>query len=78
MRWQLGVGRQGTKGMRRTKDKTHHSTSTGLLRPPHIDQDRKRRLKIRLPRNTISAMQGREMEARGIPIKNNVRRQMQL
>jgi len=28
---QLGVGRQRTTSIRRIKDKTHHSTSTGLL-----------------------------------------------
>jgi len=45
MHRQLGVGRQGTKGIRRTKDKAHHSTSTGLLRPPRTNQNRDRRLK---------------------------------
>jgi len=78
MRRQLGVGRQGTKNIRRTRDKAHHSTSTGLLRPPRTDQDRNRRLEIRLLRNTLSAMQGWAMEASGILIKNNVRRLMQL
>jgi len=58
MRRQLGVGRQGTKGIRRAKDKTHHSPSTSILRPPRTNQDRNRRLKIRLLRNSISAMQG--------------------
>jgi len=78
MRRQLGVGRQGTKGIRRTENKTYYSTSTGLVRPPRADPDRNRCLKIRLLRNTIAAMQGRKMEASGIPIKNNVRRRRQL
>jgi len=56
---QLGVRRQGTKGIQRTKDKTHQSTSTSLLRPPRTDQDRNRHLKIRLLPNPISAIQGR-------------------
>jgi len=29
--WQLGVGRQRTTSIQRIKNKTHHSTSTGLL-----------------------------------------------
>ena len=78
MHRQLGVGRHGTKGIRRNKDQTQHSTSTGLLRTPRTDQDRNRGLKIRLLQNTISAMQGWEIEASGIPIRNNVRRRMQL
>ena len=78
MHRQLGVGRQRTKGIRRTKDKTQYSASPGLLLPPCTNRDRDGRLEIRLLRNTISAMQGGEMEAIGIPIKNNVRRRMQL
>jgi len=44
--WQLGMGRHRTTSIRRTKDKAHHSTSTGLLRPPRTDQNRNGRLKI--------------------------------
>jgi len=65
MHRQLGVGRQGTKGIRRTKDKAHHSTSTGLLRPPRTNQNQDRRLKIRLLRHTLTTMPGRKMETSG-------------
>jgi len=78
MYWHLGMGRQRTTSNRRVKDKTHHSTSTGLLRPPCTNQDRKRGLKMHLLRYTITTMPGREMEASGIPIQDNVGRQIQL
>jgi len=78
MHWQLGMRRQGTTSIRRIKDKTHHGTSTGLLRPPRTDQNRNRRLKIRLFRYTITAMPGRKMETSRIPIQDNVGRRMQL
>jgi len=39
MHWPMGMGRQRTASIGRIKDKTHHSTSTGLLRPPHTDQN---------------------------------------
>jgi len=76
--WQLGVGRQRTTSIRRIKDKTHDSTSTGLLRPPRTDQNRNGGLKIRLFRYTITAMPGRKMETSGLPIEDNVGRGMQL
>jgi len=78
MHWQLGVGRQRAKSIRRTKDKAHHSTSTGLLRPPRTDQNRNRRLKICLLRHTISTMPGRKMETGGIPNENHIKCRMQL
>jgi len=56
MHWQLGMERQRTTSIPRIKDTTQHSTSTGLLRPPRTDQNRNRRLKIRLFRYTITAM----------------------
>jgi len=78
MHQQLGVGRHGTKSIRRTKDKAHHSTSTGLFQPSHTNQHRNCRLKICLLRHIISTMPGREIEISGIPIQDNVERPMQL
>jgi len=78
MHWQLGMGRQGTTSIRRVKDKTHHGTSTGLLRPPRTDQNRNGRLKIRLFRYIITTMPGWKMETGCIPIQDDVRRRMQL
>ena len=71
---QLGMGRQRTASMRRIKDKTHHSTSTGLLRPPRTNQNQNRRLKIPLHWYTVTTMAGRKMETSGVPIQNHVRR----
>jgi len=76
--WQLGVGRKGTTSIRRIKDKTQHSTSTGLLRPPRTDQNRNGNLKIRLFRYTITAMPGLKMETSCVPIQDDVGRRMQL
>jgi len=78
MHWQLGMVRQRTASIRRIKDKTHHSTSTGLLRSPRTNQDRNRPLKIHLLKYTVTTMPGRTMETSGIPIQDNVRRRMQL
>jgi len=78
MHWQLGMGRERTASVRRIKDETHHGTSTGLLRPHHTDQNRKRRLKIRLLRYTGTTMPGRKMETGGVPIQDHVGRRMQL
>ena len=78
MHRQLGMGRQRAKSIRLTKDKAHHSTSTGLFRPCRTNQDRNRRLKICLLRHTISTMPGREMETGGIPIQDHVECRMQL
>ena len=64
--------------IRRIKDKAHHSTSTSLLQPPRANQNRNRRLKIRLLRNTVTTMPGRKMEASGVPIQDKVGRRMQL
>jgi len=76
--WQLGVGGQRTTSIRRIKDKTHHSTSTGLLRPPRTDQNRNGGLIIRLFRYTIRAIPGRKMGTSCIPIQDDVGRRMQL
>ena len=71
--------RQGTTSIQQIKDKTHHSTSTGLLRPPCTDQNLKnRRLKIPLLRYTVTTMPGRKMETSGVPIQDNIRSRMQL
>jgi len=78
MHRQLGVGRQRTPRVRRIKDKTHHGTSTGILRPPRRDQNRNRGLEMRLFRYTVSTMPGRKMETSCVPIQDNVKRRMQL
>jgi len=78
MHWQLGMGRQRTTSVRRIKDKTHHGTSTDLLRPPRTDQNRNRCIEICLLRYTVTAMPGRKMETSGVPIQDNVGRRMQL
>jgi len=78
MHWQLGMGRQRTASVRRIKDKTYHGTSTGLLRPPRTNQNRNRGRKIHLLRYPVTTMPGRKMEARGVPIQDNVGRRMQL
>jgi len=77
MHQQLGMGRQRTARVGRIKENTHHSTSTGLLRPPRTDQNRNRRLKIRLLRYTFTTMPGRKMGTSGVPIEDNVGRRMQ-
>ena len=78
MHWKLGMGRQRTARFRRIKDKTHHGTSTGILRPPRRDQNRNRGLEMRLFRYTVSTMPGRKMETSCVPIQDNVKRRMQL
>jgi len=78
MHWQMGMGRQRIASVRRIKDKTHHNTSTGVLRPPRTDQNRNRRLKIRLLQYTVTTMPGRKIEMSGVPIQDNVERRMQL
>jgi len=78
MHRQLGMGRERTTRIQRIKDKTHDSTSTGLLRPPRSNQDRNRRHKICLLRYTIATIPGREIETSGIPIQDNVRCRMHL
>jgi len=78
MHRQLGMGKQRTTSIRRIKDKTYHSTSTGLLGAPRIDQNRNRRLEIRLLRNIVTTMPGRKMETSGVPMQANVGRRMQL
>jgi len=69
---QLGMRRQRTTRIRRIKNQTHHNTRTGLLRPSRTDQDRNRRFKVHMFRDTVAAMQRREMETSGVPIQNNV------
>jgi len=76
--WQLAVGRQRTTSIQRIKDKTHHSTSTSLLQPPRTDQNRNGGLKIRLFRDTITAMPGGKMETSCVPIQHDVGRRIQL
>ena len=44
VRQQLGMGRQRTKGIRRTQDKTHHVASTGTLQTWRTNKTRNRRL----------------------------------
>jgi len=78
MYWQLGMGRQKTASNRRSKDKTYHGISTGLLRPPRTNQNRNRRLKIHLLWYTLTTMPGRKMETSGVLIQDNVGRRMQL
>ena len=78
MNQQRGIGRQTTTIIRPIKALTHHSTSTGILRPPHTDQNLNRRLKIPLLRYSVKTMPGQQMETSGIPIQDNVRRQMHL
>jgi len=78
MHWQMGMGRQRTTSFRRIKDETHHGTSTGLLRPPRTDQNRDRRLEIRLLRYTVTTIPGRKVETSGVPIQDNVGSRMQL
>jgi len=78
MHRELGIGRQRTTSIRQIKDKTQYGTGTDLLRPSGTNQDRNRCLKIRLLRYTVTTMAGRKMETSGIPIQDNVGRQMQL
>jgi len=78
MHWQRGMGTQRILSIGRIKDKTHYSTSTGLLQPPRTEQNRDRRIKIRLLRDTVTRMPGRKMETTGVPIQHNVERRMQL
>jgi len=78
MHWQLGMGRQRTASFRRIKDKTHYGASTGLIRPPLTNQNRNRRLEIRLLRDPVTTMPGRKMETSGVPIQDNFGRRMQL
>jgi len=68
MYWQQGMGTQRTTSVQLIKDNTYHGTSTGLLGPPRNDQDRNRRLEIRLLRYTVTTMPGRNMETSGVPI----------
>jgi len=75
---QMGMVRKRTGSIRRTKNKTHHSTSTGVLRPSHTNHNRNRHLEIPLLQYTISTMPAREIEASGIAIQDNVGRGMQL
>jgi len=77
MHWQLGMGRQRTASIQRIKEKTYHGTSTSLLQPPRTNQNRNRRLKIRLLRYTVTTMPGRKMETSGVPIQDTVGRRMQ-
>jgi len=60
------------------KDKAQDGTSTGLLRPSHTDQNRKRGLEIRLLRYTVTTMPGWKMETSGLPIQDPVGCRMQL
>jgi len=76
--WKLGVGRQRTTSIRQIEDKTHHSTSTGLLRPPQTNQNRNGRLKILLFRYTITVMPRQKMETSCVLIQEDVGRRMQL
>jgi len=78
MHWQLGMGKQRRASFRRIKDKTHYGASTGLLRPPRTNKNRNRRLEVRLLRYPVTTMPERKMETRGVPIQENVGRQMQL
>ena len=78
IRQQLGMGRQRTKSIRRTQNKTHHITSTGTLQTWSTNKTRDRRLEICVLRNPITTMRGREMQTSGLPIKDNARRRMQL
>jgi len=76
--WKVGMRRQRTASVRRIKNKTHHSASTGLLRPPRTDQNRNRCLEIRLLRYAVTTIRGPNMETSGVPIQDNVGRRMQL
>jgi len=78
IQWQLGMGRQSTASVGRIKNKTHHGTSTGLLRLPHTNQNQNIRLEIRLLRYTVTTMPGWKMDPRGVLIQDNVGRRMQL
>jgi len=75
---QVGMGRQGTTSICRIRDKAHPSTCPGLLRLPHTNQDRNRRLKIRMLGDTITTMSGWKVESSGILLQNNVESVMQL
>jgi len=69
---QVGRARQGTTSIQQTKDKTHNSTSTGLLEPDRTNQDGNSRFKIHLLRDTITAVLGQKIETSGISSQNNV------
>src|ERR1700760_4432360 len=74
IRRQMGMDRQGTTRIRRTKKETHNSTSYGSLQPPSSHQDRNRRIKIRLFWYPITAVRRWKMETSGLPIKDDARR----
>jgi len=78
MHWQLGMGRQRTASIGRIQDKTHHGTSTGLLRPRRANHNRKRSLKISLLWYTMTIIPGWKMETSGVLIQDNVGRRIQL
>src|SRR6201995_3914941 len=78
IRRQMGMDRQGTARIRRTKKETHNGTSYGPLQPCGTNQDRNRRIKIHLFWYPVTTVRRRKMETSGLPIKDDARRRMQL
>ena len=78
VRQQLGLGKQRTRSIRRAQEETHHITSPGTLQTRSTYKTRNRHLEICVLRNPVPTMRGQEVEASGLPIKNNAGRQMQL
>src|ERR1700761_4823548 len=76
IRWQMGMDRQGTASIRRTTKETHNSTSNGPLQPYGSNQDRNRRINIRLFWYPITTVRRWKMETSGLPIKDDARRRM--
>ena len=73
----MGVDRQRTTRIRQTQKKTYNGTSHGPLQAQGTNQDRNRRVQIRLLRHPITIMRRWKMETGSLSIKDHARRRMQ-
>jgi len=60
MHQEMGMGRHETTSIQQIEYKTHHCTSSDLLRAPRTNQDRNRLFKICRLRDTIITVQDRK------------------
>ena len=72
----MGVDKQGTTRIRRVTKETQNSTGYSPLQPCGTNQNRDRRIEIRLFRYPVTTVQRRGMEASCLPIKDDARRRM--
>src|SRR6201996_1510432 len=69
---------QGTTRIRRITKETHNGAGYGPLQPCGTNQDRNRRIKIRLFWYPVTTVRRGKMETSSLPIKDDARRRMQL